>query len=255
MDPNTVLDPHLRSQRLPPELWCYVIDIIAIAGRDSETGIFLCAEVRALYICGRVCRFWRNRAKRWLQQEIVLNDARQLLELTRKLSRTANALAPRIQNLRICFPRDGWYSVSNVLSLLPMLFNNFGVTSLETLHLSRNVKLTEPHRAEITHLPYLPLHPCLYSLLRPTLSTVIALSISDIDFHSFADFGRFLHCFTHLRILSCHRVGWKTLSILPGCMGGNTSSKFLPEVRQIEVRTHRAQIHDCYAYTCHEWVQ
>ena len=254
MDPDTILDPYLGSPRLPPELWCYIIDTIASAERDSETGILPGAELRALYICGRVCHLWRNQVKRWLQHEIVLNDAGQLLELGRKLSRTANVLAPRMQNLCICFPGDGLYPVSNALPLLPML-NNFGVTLLETLHLSRSdIELAEPHRAETTYLPYLSLHPCLYNFLRPILSTVTVLSISDVHFHSFSDFGRFLHCFTHLKKLYCRQVGWKTLGILPRCMRGNTSRKFLPEVRHIEVRTHLAQMCHCHAYTCHDCV-
>ena len=242
MDLNTVpLTPTLPfSHKLPPELWDQIIDALA-DDKDPKTRALPEDTRRALVNCALVCHNWRPRAELYLRQEIVIDDVNSLTGLAQRMRAASTVLSPHVRSLRLILPEGHSIPPSNVLTLLPMLFQ-LGISSIDEFTLGCMIPSSEIQskqtRQKTVSFPYLPLHPRFPSLVTPVLSTVRHLWMSDTTFHSFSDFGRFLNCFLGLEYLSLWNVRWLTRGIVPGCMTRKTRRTFLQNLRDLHVRTH-----------------
>ena len=251
----SAVNSHPFAPSLPPELWDLIIDALG-DDRDVGTGGMPESTDSALRSCTLVCRNWHYRAKKQLlHQGIILDDVDPLKELERKFRGTSR-LTPHVQNLELRLQSTGQYAPRNVLTILPVLFS-LGVSTMDNLRViglhSVGSRSQSPIATETPSLPYLSLHPHFPSMFTPAFASVRDLSLANLAFRNFSDFGKFLSCFTRLEELQCSRILWQTLGLVPGCMTRNTGRAFLPRLRKLSVgqlhlpldtRTHTALLSD-----------
>lgn len=181
--------------------------------------------LRSLHQCALVCRRWRARAQMWAFRKVTIHNMTSLRRLSYVLA-AAPPLASHIRFVQLSCGsesydfRGGTFPSHNVAIRFPSIFTS-RLMSLRSIALV-GYRNTE-HPAARYGMPYLPFPPRASPGYFATYATVAELSLYRIKFAAFPDFAKLLSCFLCLEELSCSRVAWSILGLLPACMARQPS--------------------------------